>query len=217
VQLLTYQAGGSVLEGDGMTPAFNTDAGVQALETIKKVSIDPAVTHNTAAVVQQDWATELNSMATGGPNTGILSETINPALKGNYIYSDLPQLDVSRPAATFVVFSLCVSNTASDDQKAVAHDFIRYMAQQPEVWLQYTGQLTPVMSLQTSPTAHQIMPFLDVAIRDLQIARPPLQTGFGPQLNTALQAAAERVVYGGQSPKASLEQAALDFSQAVKS
>jgi ABC-type glycerol-3-phosphate transport system substrate-binding protein len=104
----------------------------------------------------------------------------------------------------------------SADQKAVAHDFIRYMAQQPEVWLKDTGQLTPVVSLQTSPTAREIMPFLDVAIHDLQIARPPLQTAYGPQLNTALQAAAERVVYGGMAAQASLEQAAADFEQATK-
>ena len=39
-------------------------------------------------------------MATGGPNTGILAETINPALKGNWVYSDLPQINLSRqPAA----------------------------------------------------------------------------------------------------------------------
>jgi multiple sugar transport system substrate-binding protein len=216
LQLLTYQAGGKVLESDGVTPAFNTDAGVRALETIKKVSIDPAVTHNTAAVVQQDWATELNAMYTGGPNTGILAEAINPALKGKWRYSDLPQLDLSQPAATYIVFSICVNNTVSADQKAVAHDFIRYMAQQPEVWLKDTGQLTPVVSLQTSPTAREIMPFLDVAIHDLQIARPPLQTAYGPQLNTALQAAAERVVYGGMAAQASLEQAAADFEQATK-
>ena len=36
----------------------------------------------------------------------------------------------------------------SDDKQKVAHDFIRYMAQQPEVWLKATGQLTPMASLQ---------------------------------------------------------------------
>jgi maltose-binding protein MalE len=155
-------------------------------------------------------------MATGGPNTGILAETINPTLKGNWVYSDLPQIDASHPAATFVVFSLCVSSAASAETRAVAHDFIRWMAQQPEAWLKTTGQLTPVVSLQTSPTAHQIMTFLDVAIHDLQIAHPPLRTGFGPQLNTALQAAAERVVYNGQDARSSLDQAASDFQQSVK-
>jgi hypothetical protein len=33
-----------------------------------KLPVDPGVTRNTAAVVQQDWATELNIMGQGGPN-----------------------------------------------------------------------------------------------------------------------------------------------------
>jgi multiple sugar transport system substrate-binding protein len=216
VQLLTQQAGGKILEDDGKTPAFNSDAGVQALEMIKKVSVDPSVTRNTAAVVQQDWASELNIMGQGGPNWGILCETINPNVKGNYIFSDMPQLNLSKPANLFIVFSIAVNNGAPDEQKAVAHDLIRFMAQQPEQFLKYTGQLTPATSLATSASARQVMPFLDIALHDLQIAIPPLNSGYVPQLNDAFKAAAERVVYENQPAKESLDQAEADFQQAIK-
>jgi len=217
MQLLIQQAGGKVLQDDGATPAFNSDAGVTALQTIKKLSVDPSVTRNTAAVVQQDWATELNVMGQGGPNWGLLCETINPNVKGNYIFSDMPQLDPSKPANLFIVFSICVNNAASDDQKAVAHDLIRFMAQQPEQWLQSTGQLTPVQSLAQSKSAHDIMPFLDVAMHDLQIAIPPLNSPYVPQLNDAFKAAAERVVLENQDLKASLTQAEEEYKAAIKS
>jgi ABC-type glycerol-3-phosphate transport system substrate-binding protein len=217
MQLLIQQAGGKILEDDGATPAFNTDAGVTALQTIKKLSVDPSVTRNTAAVVQQDWATELNVMGQGGPNWGILCETINPNIKGNYIFSDMPQLDPSKPANLFIVFSICVNNAAPDDQKAVAHDLIRFMAQQPDQWLQSTGQLTPVQSLASSSSAHEAMPFLDVALHDLQIAIPPLNSPYVPQLNDAFKAAAERVVLENQDPKSSLDQAEAEFKQSIKS
>ena len=217
IQLLIYQAGGSVLADDGQTPTFDSDAGVTALETIKKLSIDPKVTQNTTAVVQTDFAVEQNVLYTGGPNTGVLCEAINPNLKGNYIYADLPQIDVNKPTATFTLFTMAVNASASADQQAVAHDFLRYMALQPEVWLQQTGQLTPMLELKSSATAHQVMPFLDVALHDLAIARPPTNTDFGSQLNTALQAAAERVVFEGQPAMDSLVQAKADFLESIKS
>ncbi|MBV9322747.1 MAG: extracellular solute-binding protein [Chloroflexi bacterium] len=217
MQLLIQQAGGKILEDDGATPAFNTDAGLTALQMIKKLSVDPSVTRNTAAVVQQDWATELNVMGQGGPNWGLLCETINPNVKGNYIFSDMPQLDTSKPANLFIVFSICVNNAAPDDQKAVAHDLIRFMAQQPEQWLQSTGQLTPMQSLANSSSAREVMPFLDIALHDLQIAIPPLNSPYVPQLNDAFKAAAERVVLENQEPKASLDQAESDYKQSIKS
>jgi multiple sugar transport system substrate-binding protein len=217
IQLLIYQAGGSVLGDDGRTPLFDGDAGVTALQTIKKIAIDPKVTQNTSAVIQTDFAVEQNALYTGGPNTGILCETINPKLKGNYIYSDLPQLNPSQPTATFTLFSMAVNGSASVDQQTVAHDFLRFMAMQPEVWLAQTNQLTPVVALQNSPSARQIMPFLDVALHDLAIAHPPTTTDFGSQLNTALTAAAERVLFENQDPKASLAQAKADFLGSIQS
>lgn len=217
IQLLILQAGGTVLSDDGVTPAFDSDAGVQALQVLKKIAIDPNVTQNTTAVVQTDFAAEQNVLYTGGPNFGILCETINPNLKGNYIYSDLPQLDPSKPNSIFTLFTMAVNSSASPDQQAVAHDFLRFMALQPEIWLAQTGQLTPVVALKSSPSARQILPFLDVALHDLEIAHPPVSTDFGSQLNTALASAAERVIYENQDPKDSLVQAKADFTESIKS
>ena len=87
----------------------------------------------------------------------------------------------------------------------MAHDFVRSMAQQPLVWLKATGQVTPVPTLKGNPAAKDIMPFIDVAVDDLLIAKPPTKTSFSSQLDTAINAACERVVYENQDPKAALD------------
>jgi ABC-type glycerol-3-phosphate transport system substrate-binding protein len=215
LQILMLQAGGQVLK-DGVNPVFNDAAGVKALQTFKSVTVDPKVTQVTTASPMQDFATEQNAMVAFGPNGGTFSEFINPKMKDNYIYSRLPQINPDKPAATITSFNLSVNGKSSDDKQKVAHDFIRYMAQQPEVWLKATGQLTPMASLQTSATAKEIMPFIDVFIKDLLIAQPPTRTSNSAQLDTALKAACERVVYENQDPKAALDQAAAEFTQAIK-
>ena len=125
-------------------------------------------------------------------------------------------MNPAKPLTIITAFSLVVNGKIADDKQKVAHDFITYMAQQPEVWLKATGQLTPLQSLKTSPTAKEIMPFIDVAINDLLIAQPSVRTEYAGQLDTVLQAASERVVYDKMDPKQSLDQAVDEFNQAIK-
>jgi multiple sugar transport system substrate-binding protein len=215
LQMLIRQAGGEIIQ-DGVTPVFNNDAGVKGMQTFKSVTIDPNVTQTTTASPVQDFAVEQKAMHTMGPNGGTFVEFVNPAMKGNYIFTPLPQIYPDKPVTIITAFSLAVNAKSPEDRRIVAHDFIRYMALQPEVWLKATGQLTPLASLKTSPTAKEIMPFLDVAIGDLLIAQPSTRTDHAAQLDTALRSAAERVVFENQDPKASLDQAAADFTQAIK-
>jgi ABC-type glycerol-3-phosphate transport system substrate-binding protein len=151
-----------------------------------------------------------------GPNAGAFTEFVNPKMKGAYIWKPLPQMAPDKPLTIITAFNLVVNGKISDDKQKVAHDFIQFMGMQPEVWLKATGQLTPLQSLKTSPTAKEIMPFLDVALNDLLIAQPSVRTEFAGQLDTALQAAAERVVYDKMDPKKSLDQAVEEFNQAIK-
>jgi len=150
-----------------------------------------------------------------GPNGATFTEFVNPKMKGNYTYARLPQINPDKPFAQALVFSLSVNAKASEDKQKVAHDFIQYMGMQPEVWLKATGQVTPMASLRTSATAREIMPFLDVALADLLVAQPNSRTEYVAQLDTALKAAAERVVFENQDPKASLDQAAEEFTKSI--
>ncbi|MCC7104931.1 MAG: hypothetical protein IT307_07290 [Chloroflexi bacterium] len=213
-QQLVRQAGGEVLK-DGVTPLFNSPEGVKAMQTLKDVSVDPKVTQVSATSPVQDFAMEQNAMHMFGPNGAMFVEAINPKMKGNYTYGRLPQINPDKPFAILVDFNLVVHGKAAEDKKKVAHDFIHYMATQPEVWLKATTQVIPVLSLRTSPTAKEIMPYLDVAIADLLIAQVATRTEYAPQLDSVLKAAAERVVYEGQDVKKSLDQAAEEFPKAI--
>jgi multiple sugar transport system substrate-binding protein len=215
LQLVMRQCGADILK-DGVEPVFNSEAGVKGMTLFRDIAVDPKVTQTSPTSPVQDFALEQNVMHQMGPNGGTFTEFVNPKMKGNYVFKPLPQATPDKPLTVVTAFSLVVNGKASDDKQKVAHDFIQFMGMQPEVWLKATGQLTPLQSLKTSPTAKEIMPFIDVAIDDLLIAQPSVRTEFAGQLDTVLQAAAERVVYDKMDPKQSLDQAAAEFTQAIK-
>jgi len=215
LQLLIRQSGGEILK-DGVTPLFNSEAGVKGMAIFRDVAVDPKVTQTSPTSPVQDFAMEQNAMHQMGPNAGTFTEFVNPKMKGNYIWKPLPQMDPAKPLTIITAFNLVVNGKISEEKQKVAHDFITFMGMQPEVWLKGTGQLTPLQSLKTSPTAKEIMPFIDVAINDLLIAQPSTRTEFAGQLDTVLQAASERVVYEKMDPKQSLDQAVEEFNQAIK-
>ena len=210
---LIRQAGGEVLQ-DGVKPVFNSDFGVKAMQTLKSVTVDPKVTQTSPTSPVQDFAIEQNAMLRFGPNGGRFVEFINPKMTGNYIFGRLPQINPDKPFGNLTSYNMTVNAKAPEDRQKVAHDFIRYMAMQPEAWLKATGQVTPMVALRNSPTAKEIMPFLDVAMADLVIAELPTRTEYGAQLETVMKAAIERVVYENQDPRASLDQAAEEFTKA---
>lgn len=214
LQQLINQAGGEILK-DGVTPLFNSEAGVKGMETMKKVSVDPRVTQTSPTSPVQDFAMEQNAMFMFGPNGAAFTEFVNPKMKGNYQYGRLPQINPDKPFAQALVFSLTVNAKSPEDKQRVAHDFIRYMGGQPEAWLKATGQVTPMLSLRNSATAREIMPFLDIALADLLITKPNSTTEYVAQLDNVLKAACERVVLENQDPKASLDQAAAEFPKAI--
>ena len=214
LQMLIYQAGGEVLR-DGK-PAFNSDAGAKALQIWKNVSVDPKVTQNTPVSPLQDFANEQDAMTSFGPNGGTFVEFINPNMKGNYTFVPVPQIDPAKPVTTITHFDMVVNAASSADNRKVAWDFIHFMLTQPELWLKATGQLQPMTGWFDTPSAKAIIPYLDVAVKDLSYGRALARTEHAAELDIALQRAVERVLYENQDPKASLDQAAADFNQALQ-
>jgi multiple sugar transport system substrate-binding protein len=210
---LIRQAGGEVLQ-DGVKPVFNTEFGVKAMQVLKSVTVDPKVTQTSPTSPVQDFAMEQNAMFRFGPNGGKFTESVNPNMKGNYVFGRLPQINPDKPFANLTSYNMTVNAKVPEDRQKVAHDFIRYMAMQPELWLAAADHVTPMVALRDSATAKQSMPFLDVAIADLLVAELPVRTEFAAQLETAMKAAIERVVFENQDPKASLDQAAEEFTKA---
>jgi len=215
LQLLIYQAGGNVLNDDG-TPAFSTDAGVKAMQIFKSVAVDPRTSSATQKSPMQDFADEQIAMKLTGSNTGPFIETINPQMKGNYTVQLQPQINPAKPISTVAFFAMVVNAKASDDAKKVAWDFEHWILTQPALWLKTTGQLQNQADWHSTQEAHDIMPYIDIAFKDMAYGRPGPLTTHGAELNVAMSKAAERFLFQNQDPKQSLDQAADEFTRALK-
>ena len=209
---LIYQAGGDVLK-DGK-PAFNSEAGLKALTVWKSLTVAPRVTQNTAASPYQDFAVEQDAMMFAGPNGGAVVEKINPKMKGNFTVVRLPQMNPAQPKTMMYSFNLVVNTRISGELKTVAWDFIAHAIKQPAVWMQRTRMINPVKGWTETPEAKHV-PYLNVFINDLSIARPMARSQNFIELQSAIARAVDRVVLDNVDPKQSLNQAAAEYERAI--
>ena len=214
LQLLIFQAGGQVLNDDG-TPAFNSDAGVTAMQVLKKVAVDPRTSSATQKSPMQDFADQQIAMKLTAANTGPFIEAINPTMTGNYAVQLQPQIDPSKPISTVTFFAMVVNARSSPDARQVAWDFEHWVLSQPALWLKATGQLQNQADWYKTDEAHQIMPYIDVAFQDMAYGRPAAITTHGAELGVALSKAGERYLFQNMDPKSSLDQAADEFRRAL--
>jgi multiple sugar transport system substrate-binding protein len=211
---LLYQAGGDVLDKEGR-PAFNSDAGVKALEVWRSVTVAPRVTRNTGASPFLDFGSEQDAMAYIGPNGQAQAVNINPRMKDNVTVTPLPQINPARPATATFSFVIVVNAKVPADRRRVAWDFVAHALGDPRPWLG-NGVLLPQKAWATSAEARQLLPFYDVFVHDISIGRPLARTRNFAELQGALGRMIERVIFGKADPKAALDQAAVEFERAVK-
>jgi len=212
-QILLYQAGGQMLQGDRAT--FNSPAGIKALEVWKSVTVAPQVTQNTCSSPYQDFATEQDAMTFMGPNGGPSIERINPKMKGNYTVVPLPQLRPSQPATIVYSFDWAVTAKAPADERMAAWDLVHFLSTRP---LEWWNEIRFVQSrkgwFDTSEAKQD--PFLPVYIHDLSAGRPVARTTHYPELQPIIARMIDRVILNNADPKQSLDQAASEFAAASK-
>ena len=211
---LIYQAGGEVLDHDGR-PAFNSDAGVKAMDVWKSVTVAPSVTRNTSASPFQDFGSEQDAMSYIGPNGQAQASNINPRMKDNVTVAPLPQINPAKPATVAFAFVVVVNGRVPDDRRRVAWDFIAYALGDPKPWLG-NGALLPRKGWATSAEARELLRFYDVFMHDIAIGRPLARTPHFAELQGALARMIERVILNKADPKAGLDQAAAEFERATK-
>jgi multiple sugar transport system substrate-binding protein len=211
--VLVYQAGGEIISGG--RPAFNAAAGLRALEVWKSLTVAPGVSRNTSGSPYEDFAIEQDAMTFGGPNTGASVERINPRMAGNYTVAPLPAIVAERPVSLVYSFNWAVNARASEAQKKVAWDFIRYVSTRPAQWMAEARYLQPLRGWYEEPAARRI-PFLEVFIRDLSVGRPLARTVHYAELQAVLARMIERVVLNNADPQAALDQAADEFTRATR-
>jgi multiple sugar transport system substrate-binding protein len=211
---LMYQAGGEMIR-DGK-PAFNSEAGVKALEVWKSTTVAPQVTKNTSASPFQDFANEQDAMTFIGPNGSRQAEGLNPKMKDNITVVPLPQINPAKPATMAYSFDIVVNAKIAEPKQRVAWDFVHMAVYDPKMWLSNNGSLLPYRAWAGSSEARQTLQFFDVFVHDLSIGRPMVRTDHFNEFEDAIGRAIQRAVFTGADPKQSLDQAATEFSRALK-
>ena len=133
---------GQLLTDDYSRAAFNTEAGLEALEfytdLYKEYEVSP---ENTLAYGEDDYrnmmAQDRVAMAVGGPWSFPLIEQANPNIKGEYSVSVHPYAEDAGPASVFGGWASVISSTAED--KDLAWKFIEY-ATSYDVWMNWIDQ-----------------------------------------------------------------------------
>ncbi len=212
---LLYQAGGEVLDRDGR-PAFNSEAGLKALEVWKSVTVAPKVSQNTGASPFQDFGTEQDAMSYIGPNGQKQSENINPKMKDNITVAPLPQINPAKPATMAFSYVIVVNARVPDEKRKVAWDFVHHALSDPKPWLANNGSLLPQKAWAASPEAKKLLPFYEAFMHGNAISKPLPRTPYYAELQASLARMIERVILNSADPKQALDQAAAEFERAAK-
>lgn len=208
------EVGGRMFDAGGK-PVWNDSHGVRAMQVWKQAqAVAPTVTRNDPSDPYQDFFNGQDAMAFGGPNAGAVGELRNPAMKGNWVATPLPQVDAAHPVTMQYSFDFVVSKDATPDQQFVAWNFVQYALSTPVAWFQATRLLQPLKALSQSSDAQQI-PGMPVFLHDLSVARPLASSLHVAELQAAIARAVQRIILNGADVKASLDQSVQDYMQAA--
>jgi len=207
--IFLYGAGGQLLNDDNTKAAFNSPAGLKALEFYTALAaVSPDALTNNEDSERPMLAQGKVAMAIGGPWSFPLLAQENPAIVGHYAVAIHPYLE--KPASVFGGWSLVVSATS----KATAADFefIKFMDSY-DTWMTWTEQQggplparedvslnTPAFKQpETAPLWNIILQLYKEG--DL-IARPAIPQW--PQVSTQIQKMVESVLLNQMTPQQAL-------------
>jgi ABC-type glycerol-3-phosphate transport system substrate-binding protein len=212
---MVQDLGGKVVDDQG-NPLFTSPQAVQAMTTWKKLVVAPQISKNVQPSPYQDFADEQDVMSYGGLNAMSFAIRLNPSLKDNITYAELPTIS-GKPGSIKYSFNYAVNKSISDAKKFVAWDYIKFTlgdrARAVEHF-QNTGSIQPLKDWYRDPAVAST-PFLDVGVKVIEGAYPLPRTKNYNALQETLANAVSRVALNNADPAESLAQAQAEYNQAV--
>ncbi len=209
--IFLYGAGGKLLNDDNTKAAFDSPAGLKALQfyTALARNVSPDALTNNEDSYRPMLAQGKVAMAVGGPWSFPLLAQENPAIVGHYAVAIHPYS--VKPASVFGGWSLVVSTTS----KATSADFefIKYLDSY-DTWMKWTeaenGPLPARKDVAENTPAFKkppLAPFWSIILKlyedgDL-IARPAIPQW--PQVSTEIQKMVESVLLNQMTPQQALD------------
>ena len=161
---------GKVVDDQG-NPLFTSPEAIQAMTAWKKNVVAPQISKNVQPSPYQDFADGQDVMSYGGLNAMSFAIRLNPALKDNITFAQMPTIS-GNPGSIKYSFNYAVNQNISDVKKLVAWDYIRFaLAQQGHVIEHFksTGSIQPLKDWYKDPAVSDT-PYLATAIDVIQHA-----------------------------------------------
>jgi multiple sugar transport system substrate-binding protein len=212
---MVQDLGGKVVDEQG-NPLFTSPQAIQAMTTWKRLVVAPQISKNVQPSPYQDLADEQDVLSYGGLNAMSFAIRLNPALKDNITYAELPTIS-GKPGSIKYSFNYAVNKNISDANKFVAWDYIKFtLADRTRVveHFQNTGSIQPLKDWYKDPKVAST-PFLDVAVKVIEGAYPLPRTKNYNALQEALANAVSRVALNNVDPAESLTAAQGEYNAAV--
>ena len=209
---MVQDLGGQVTDANG-DPLFTSPEAVQALTEWKKNVVAPQISKNVQPSPYQDFADGLDVMSFGGLNAISFATSLNPALKDNVTFAQMPTTS-GKPGSIKYSFNYAVNANISDTKKLVAWDVIRHFLSHPVDNYLELGGVQPLKDWYNDPKLANEK-YLATGIDVIEHAYPLPKTTHWDQLQTALANAVTRVALNNADPAESLAAAQAEYDQAV--
>jgi maltose-binding protein MalE len=186
------------------------------MTTWKKLVVAPQISKNVQPSPYQDFADEQDVMSYGGLNAMSFAIRLNPALKDNITYAELPTIS-GKPGSIKYSFNYAVNKSISDAKKYVAWDYIKFTLSDRARAIEHfqnTGSIQPLKEWYRDPAVAST-PFLDTGVKVIEGAYPLPRTKNYNALQEALANAVSRVALQNADPAESLAQAQSEYNTAV--
>lgn len=215
-----FQAGGNLLEDDGVTPAIDSPEGVKALDFTK-------------SFFEKGWVPPTSSVKSSGYADSVFAEqTAAMAFVGSFLVPDMEYFNEFDWTATFMPVDergatdlggnalVATKDTATPD---LAADFLKFMVSEDsmETFCAQTMELPTLLSLSNKDIAYTTRPdLMPIFVQQATTIEPSdvkqLTSPYMAAIATALQDQLELAFVGGQSTEDTLSNLTAAISEATK-
>jgi multiple sugar transport system substrate-binding protein len=213
---LMRELGGSIMNEDQTETLVNSEAGIKAMQTVKR-RFDEGITDKdiSAAIVYIDsFATGEHSMMIGNQEFPVRFGTMNPEMKGVARGFMIPVYPGTEPAISTTSWAHVVS--AQSKHKAEAWKLADFLTSNPAYQIELTGNPIPRKGWGELEASKAHIPDADFWGSVLKYAQPLAMLKKYPEVAEPIKLAMQEILFQGKDIKASLDKAKAEVDQGIK-
>lgn len=213
---LMRELGGSLMNKDQTECLVNSEAGIKAMQTVKKRFDDGTTDKDIAAAIVyiDSFATGEHSMMIGNQEFPVRFGTMNPDMKGVAKGFMIPVFPGTKPAISTTSWAHVVS--AQSKHKAEAWKLADFLTSNPAYQIKMTGNPIPRKGWGDLEASKAYIPDAPFWGSVLQYAQPLGMVKKYNQVAEPIKLAMQEILFQGKDIKASLDKAKAEVDRSIK-